>query len=475
MRQITHPLLLSVFLTLCIGCNLDPPRLFEERMENSAKDLSCIYGRVYIPDHPLELEEVIEIAAWNNLDLLVKEFQYEVQREVAESTKWTLVPSLQLNYTLDARNNLLASISRSLTNTPPAPPSTSSTKTTQLTTGRLLWNVLNFSVSYFTARQEADKKIQKELEYRRTFQNLVLAVAEHYWLVVALNRGIEKAEKWIEQAIHQQEVVERLIAKQVLSQIPGLIREGSILEMSLRLNLYRKDRDIAFVELAQLMGISPDTPFTLKEIELEELPASLPDVEELEEMAMQYRPELYSTDLDVKIQRNEVKKAIADMFPSLEFYVGTNYDNNSFLIFNNWVNAGLRATWDLFALPSKAYHRKSAVFGFQAAYAGRLAQSVVVLTQVHLALINFEEQKKQYLMAKKYHSVESRLFKGMKLGLNKGLFNLVDVMDVEAKMVASEVEALKLYAASLAAIEKINNAMGLPLWLSYKDGAPPDE
>lgn len=473
MGQIISKLFPWAILTLGVSCNLDPPHLFEERIKNTPKDLACIQSRVFVPEHPLELEEVIEIAAWNNLDLLVKEFQYEVQREIAESVKWTLVPSLQLNYTLDARNNLLATTSRSLTPTPPAPPSTSSTKTNQLLNAKLLWNVLDFGVSYFTARQEAGKKIQKELEYRRSYQNLVLEVAEHYWLIVALNRGIEKAEKWIEEAVRQQKIVERLITKQVLSQIPGLIREGSILEMSLRLNLYRKDRDVALVELSNLMGISPDTPYELKAIEIEKLDFSLPHVEMLEEIAMQYRPELYSADLDVKIQRDEVKKAVTQMFPSLEFYAHDNYDNNIFLINNNWVNAGLRAVWDLFSLPSKAFKRQSAMMGFRTAHAGRLAQSVVVLTQVHLALVNFEEQKRQYMMAKNYHEVETRLFKSMNFGLSQGLFNFFDVMDVEAKMVASEVEALKLYAATLTAIEKMNNAIGIPLWLSYKDGAPP--
>lgn len=475
MKNIASLLLLSVLLTFGVSCNLDPPKLFEERMQNTAKDLACIYSRANVPDYPLELEDVIEIAAWNNLDLLVKEFQYEVQKEIAERTKWALLPNLQLNYTLDARDNLLASTSRSLTNTPPAPPSTSANKTDKLTTGKVLWDVLNFGVTYFSARQETDKKIQKELEYRRSYQNLVLAATQRYWLIVALDRGIEQAQKWIDEAVHQQEVMERLIAKQVLSQIPGLIREGSILEMSLRLNLYRKERDTARVELAQLMGISPDIPYKLKKIELENAEFSIPDVEELEEMAMQYRPELYGTDLDVKIQRDEVKKAITQMFPSLDFYVASNHDSNSFLIFNNWVNAGLHAAWDLFQLPSKEMNRRSALMAVQGAYAGRLAQSIVVLTQVHLALIDFDEQKKQYLMARKYHSVESRLFKGMQQGQIQGVFNLVDVMDVEAKMVASDVEALKLYAATLTAIEKINNALGLPMWLSYKNGAPPDE
>lgn len=460
---------LLLFFFFMIGCNLSTPNREALRIANKERDLSCIISTLEIPPHPLSLIEVIEIAVWNNLDLLVKEYEYEFQSEEAARLKMTLLPTLETTWNLTARNNLNASFSRSLSNIPPAPPSTSETKTVQFLEARLTWDILNFGITYFRAKQESNKAIQKCLDYERTYQNLVMEIVKRYYFISALTEGIKKAEEWLERSQKQLDVMERLIGKQVLSLIPGLIRKGTVYEMDLRLAAYRKDRDLAKLELSQMMGVPPSIPFEIEAFHEDPLLSQLPPIDELENIALANRPELYGGDLEEKNQQLEVKRSIAEMFPHLELFFTDNYNNNFFLINKYWYAAGVRAAWDLLQIPAKEFARRGAVKNVLAARSQRLVLSLGVLSQLHMAIVEYEEQKKLYQLAKEYHDVEQRLFEGMTRGQSEGLFNLMDVMDVEAKTLASEVEYLRLYSSCLAALEKINNSLGLPLYLLIND------
>ncbi|MCP6726021.1 TolC family protein, partial [Klebsiella pneumoniae] len=86
----------------------------------------------------------------------------------------------------------------------------------------------------------------------------------------------------------------------------------------------------------------------------------------------------------------ETRKAMAKLLPGLEFSVGQHYDSNKFLVNNSWSDAGLRISWNLLNLFSAGPITRAADAQKQVTESQRLALNMAVLTQVHVAYLDFQ-------------------------------------------------------------------------------------
>ena len=80
------------------------------------------------------------------------------------------------------RDKNTASFSESLIpGVPPAPLSISSETHIELANLEFTWNILDFGVAYYRARQELNGTLMEEMQYNRIRQNLILEVTKQYW------------------------------------------------------------------------------------------------------------------------------------------------------------------------------------------------------------------------------------------------------------------------------------------------------
>ncbi len=73
-------------------------------------------------------------------------------------------------------------------------------------------------------------------------------------------------------------------------------------------------------------------------------------VDDLEAVAMVRRPEINE---EAYLARNialETREALIRMLPGATLFGGVNTDSNSFLVNNNWANAGVQVSWNLLSL-----------------------------------------------------------------------------------------------------------------------------
>ncbi len=449
-----------LFLTAC--CPTATPHRDYLRLEKMEEDTFEI-DRTPIPEKPLKYYDIIEIALQQNLELKVKEQEVRIKQEMATSATWKILPSLILNSEQYGRNRNTGSSSQSLTNQPPAPPSISSEQHDLTYNLTYTWNLLDFGLSYGRAKQEANKELMAELEYRRLSQNVVLEVTKSYWKAQLAQKGVEKSEELIRKINEYQDKLRYFATKGTIPAVPTLKMDAQLSKLKLQLQDFHRDFVTAKNQLAQFMGFKDADSFKLVPEEME-MPREFSfKWEELQDTALFNRPELYSRDLEEKIFTEEIRNQALLMAPSVGLYGATNFDSNKFLVYNKWLQAGLKVTYNLFNIPAAYYDMKTAEEQRTLVIKNRVALSLGVLTQLQLAILLYVDAEENWKLAKEYADAQSKLLSDAKVIEKVGEFHDGDLLGFKTDAFLAEMTAFEKYGNLMTSIEAINNALGIPM------------
>ncbi|MEM1282547.1 MAG: TolC family protein [Chlamydiota bacterium] len=447
------------------GCNQRPNSKdwCRVRNENNCRDTYCLYSTANIPNHPLTLDEIIQIGLCKNLSLMVKEQEYSIQREVVTRERYNMLPKLIANWENYGRNENTASFSESLVpGVPPAPLSISSEQNIIRWDSGIVWNLVDFGVAFFRSQNESDKVLIAQLEYERLRQNLVLDISRQFWKAIVAKHAIEESTSIMTKALEQQNTLQRQMDAKVISEIQGLRNENQLINIRGQLQAYSGEFHSAMSELALLMGIPASIEFELADVESMGVDVNLCEVDQLEKWALVNRPELFSADLEENIRADEARAAIVQMLPGVELFGGPYHDSNRFLLFNNWLAAGVRATWDLLNIPIYWQEKRIACKRKALAKVNRMALAVGVIAQVHLSYLLHQDNLESYLIAKELESVNKRLLLAAKSEQRQGKLHEADILKYEAEALFAEIDAATKYAEMQNSLEQLNNAIGMP-------------
>ena len=406
-----------------------------------------------------------EIAFRQNLQLYVKALECEIQKEAATGARLDMLPELLYSGDSSKRNNSPGSSSASLEpGVPPAPPSVSSYKKTTRWNFTLTWNLLDFGISYYKARQEANAVLIEQFEYQRLKQNLILDLATNYWNAVANLEAIAKTENFIEILKTHETTLVKAANTHLIPQTRVLIIQEKILENEYRIIEYENEYHFSMSELKRLMGVPPDIEFEVLYDRTRPMTTELPDVNTLEKIALLERPELYHFDMEEKISLDEVHIAFLELFPGSSMFAGYNYDENRFLINNYWNLIGLKTAWDLFSIPTGISLKKVAKKQVSLARRNRLALSLATISQVNLAYLLYLDEKDRHSLALRIEENKLHQLKDAEIKKNVGRFDLADVLEYESKALLAEIESWMTYRDVQSSLEQLNNAIGMPLY-----------
>jgi hypothetical protein len=132
-------------------------------------------------------------------------------------------------------------------------------------------------------------------------------------------------------------------------------------------------------------------------------------MERREETALERRPELVEASYNERISINETHKAIAKLLPGIELQLGGHYDSNSFLVYHAWRAAGINISWNLLNILNAKNIRGLADAQHDVAYAQRLALSMAVLTQVHVASAELSAKQRQFALSQQISDVDAQI------------------------------------------------------------------
>lgn len=449
---------------LTTGCRCKTCDLRPLRERNSSVEMQILYECTELPSDYLTLDEVVAVALERNLDLLVKEWEGAVQRETATREYLKLLQSLTFSSEFSFRNENTGSFSQSLApGIPPAPPSISSNQTVRRWDFTYTFNILDFGVSYFRAKQENDKAMIQTIEYARLQNNLILDVTRQFWKVIYAQKAIEESKTLIERMTRQREGIQREVEARMISEMPALKAEDQLLSVEIQLHAYQKEYHEGKMELARLMGYPACLEYNLAVVDDFNIDVEVSDPCALSDLALIQRPELFSLDVEELIGVSETISAIIQMFPALAPFAGMNQDGNTFLIHNFWLIAGIRAAWNLFAIPQHIAEMRIGQDDRMTSQARRMALSIGVISQVHLAYYLYKDNLEQFRLIEDQRLIKKRIYETAIRQFRVGLTSGIDVLNYQADLYISELNYLRSFAELQIALEQLNNAIGAPL------------
>ncbi len=387
---------------LVSGCAINPkPVTPEDRVARAAADLEALFAGQEAVTGGITLAEAMARAIKYNLDHRVKLMEEAVTQAEAKVARMDMLPDLAVSAGYSTRSNVPASSSQSvITGLESLEPSTSQERTRQLADATMVWNILDFGVSYVTAKQRADRTLIASEKRRKAIQNIIQDVRVAYWQALSAARLASETDELL---ILTRSALDRSRQLQEQGLQPPLAamqyQEGLLSTLRSLLQL-RQQLSTARTELASLMNIRPGDEFQLTPSAAEvEAPEVNTELAELEDFGLLHRPELIEEDLRVRIASADVKKAMLRMLPGLEIDFGAHYDSNKFLVNNEWSNAGVRIGWNLFNLIGGPAQQKRAEAQLDVDKTRRLATSMAVLTQVNVGYQRYLLSQKDFELA----------------------------------------------------------------------------
>jgi outer membrane protein TolC len=405
-------LLTSLATSVVAGCAVHPSPLTEaDRKATLTLDQQAMFGNQQPVQGPITLEEAMARAVKYNLDSRVKLMEAAVAQRQLDLSNFDLLPKLVAGAGYSHRDQVLGSSSRSvLTGQQSLEPSTSTDKDVRTADLGLSWNILDFGVSYYGAKQQADRVLGLQERRRKAVQQLMQQTRTAFWQAVGAQRVQGQIEPLLTQARQALDDSRKVEQSNLKAPLEALSYQRELLELIYQLEGIRDQLLQAKPKLAAIMDLPPGQAFQLAAPEALNQPVVQIDPEKMEETALLNRPELIEASYNERIGLNETHKAVARLLPGVELSLGTHYDSNSFLVHNEWSDAGVRASWNLLNLVNAKNIRASAKAQYDLARQQRLAANVAVLAQVHVAWIDFNSRKEQFQLVNELNGVEQRMF-----------------------------------------------------------------
>ena len=454
-----------VCLLMVAGCAITPKALTQKEHADSVKqDLLSMFTQQEPVTGPITLQEAMARAIKYNLDHRLKLMEQAFSEGQLESARYELLPDLTLNAGYHNRNNISASSSESIIDgTETLATSTSLERNWKTRDATFVWNILDFGVSYAQAKQQADQILISKERRRKVVQNIIQDIRYAYWRAASAQRLLGQMDEVLKRSNSALKRAGQLESLRLQTPIKALNYQKALLEIVRQMWSQREELASAKTELASLINLKPGIPFTLaipSESSLSIAPLEF-TVEEIEEAALNNRPEIREEHYQARISALEVRKAMMKMLPGLEINARPSYDSNRFLYNNHWTEAGLSVSWNIFNLFTGPAAKKVAEAKVEVDDARRMSMNMAVLTQAHLSFQRYQIALKNYETARKLMNVEKRIQSHMEAKKRANAENELEVIRSMSSALSSRMQHDLGYAELQNARGRIYNSIGL--------------
>jgi len=453
---------LALSMLMLAGCSVTPkPTTEAEVAKRVADDRVKMYADQEPVRRSLTYSEVAARALKYNLDYRLKAMEAALSQGQLDVSRWDMFPRLLANAGYVTRSPADGSRSRTIESGLENPLHVSSSERNRtIASAEMSWNVLDFGVSYFRARQQADQVLIAEERKRKVVQNLLSDTRNAYWRALGAQRLSNRIDALLERSQIALDRARQIEAQGLMPQPQVLAYQRALLDAIVLLQTRRQELELSKQELASLMSLAPGTAFTLAEEPAAALPALPADISVLEEAALHRRPELREEDYRARITSTEVRRAMLSTLPNLGVDANGRYDSNRFLLDNSWVDGGVRLSMNLFKLAAIPSIKRSNDAQKQVDEARRMAQAMAVMTQIRVAALRYGLSVAEYKQVEQSAAVDSRLLTYARSASAARVEGELEVIRNEARALLSEYQRHIAYANAQAAWGRVYNSVG---------------
>jgi outer membrane protein TolC len=452
----------AIAISVCVGgCAFVPHPLTDaERAAEASQDMADVFSVQEPLTHALTLEEAFARAMAYNLDERVKLMERQIAQRDFEISKFDLLPKVIANAGASTRNNELASSSISVrTRQQSLEPSTSTDRDLKFADLTTSWNILDFWVSYFNSKQQADKVLVAEEQRRRVLQALFQDVRRAFWRAASaqrLNNDIREARRAAQNALESSRKSETLRAP-----IDALRYQKALLDSLRDLEFVQDLLGTGKLELAALINLPPGTNYSVAVPRNLRIEGVRMPVRQMEEVALVRNPDIREASYQVRIAVEETHKMLARNLPGVNFTYGPSYDSNSFLVNNTWTGGAVRLSANLISILSIPEQLKRGHLAEDTAITRRQALSMATLAKLHIAYQQYLAATKEYRSADQLASVDRRLYQQIANRTETDAQSELERVSAKVSLVQSDLRRYRAYAEAQAALGRLYDVAGI--------------
>jgi outer membrane protein TolC len=401
-------------MVLLAACAIQPePFTQADFAAKAAAQHQAIVKDVEPIARPLTLAESVARAVKYNFDARVRMMEQAQALGQLDVARWDLMPKLAANAGYNVRSEPNATRSRNLySQTTSATEPTYSADRDAITADlTATWNLLDFGVGYFNAKNQADRALIASERRRKTLHTLTQDVRAAWWRAASAQKLKDQVAATLAQAENALADSRKAEDAAIRNPIETLRYQRTLIDTIRQLETIEQQLSTARTELAVLIGVPPSTPFTIAVPDDDGLVApqwTIP-IDKMEEQALHNNPDLHETAYNQRISLQDTRKAIVRLLPGISLTTGRNYDSNSFLMANKWYEAGATVTWNLLNVFSGPAEIEAAEANESVMEARALAMHMAVLSQAHIAVRQFDVAVKQFERASQIHAIDKRI------------------------------------------------------------------
>ena len=292
--------------------------------------------------------------------------------------------------------------------------------------------------------------------------NIAKDVIRAYWNALSAEKLIKKYDPLIvkvDAALNDSKKIEEMLLQKPMD---ALLYQKELLDIKRALISQRQTLINAKIDLGGLMGLLPDQKYTLVTTSQ---PINILDMKlkRMEKHALVHRAELLENRYQERISVAETKAGIRSLLPSFNFNANYTSSSNDYLQnkqnfeYGSTVGANLL---NVFRAPyiKEVNEANTAVIREQ-----RLALSMVVLSQVHLANIDFQMSMEEYETADQYFSVSKKIANQVRNAQKIARFGELELIREEASSLVAELRKDIAFAKMQHAVAQVYTSVGVDI------------
>ena len=469
-RKSLHYTVAVVSALVIGGCAVTPvPTTPEERQQRMEADRKVLFSPEVPQDRPITLYQAQALALKYNLDRRLKLMEEAATARLNDVAGYAMLPQLTTSAGLLTRSSDSFSTSYTPNSDTLTDPAVSVDRSRATMNLGMVWNVLDFGVSYIRARQQSNLVLVAAERRRKVVQTIMNDVRSAYWR--ALNAQIlsSQLEPLTARAQNALTIIQTDQSIAWSSPDQRLTYNRTLLEILQHLQALKRDAEAAKIDFATLLNVDYGQKLYLaKPIGYDSRPVlQQVNVDELERQALLNRPELREEDYQKRISADETHKAMLRMLPGLEFGASLNRDTNGFISPNSWAEASLKLTWNLMNMVAGPSTIDAAEAQQNYGEVRRLSVSMAVIAQVNVAARRFALSRADYDLAEGLAKVEDEQLNRCNCG-NKGT-----PLDEVEYLRRATIQLSSRYRGDAAFVE-VQNAAGAIAVSIGRDPVPED-
>lgn len=459
------PVLATLALPLfLIGCGAVAPKPYtaDELAERVNQDRSQMFTEQEAITAPISFHEATARALKYNLDYRLKLMEGALSQDLHDVSKHEMLPRLVAGAGYVWRNNDSGGTSIGIEDRQESlRASTSQERERYLGNLTFSWSALDFGVSYYRAQQKADQVLMAEERRRKVAQTVIQDVRNSYWRALGAQRLVNEVDDLLVRSQRALEKAKQVEQQGLMPQVQVLGYQRALLDAVSMLTLRRQDLELAKTELAALMSLQPGTQFTLADEEEQVLPPVPTNMDDLELVALQNRPEIMEEWYRKRVTANDIKAAKLLLLPNLSADAGPQWDSNKYNYNNHWTDVGIRMSWNILKLtqyPSlkRAHETQNVTDDMR-----RMSLSMAVLTQVHVGVQRYYLAMEELKFAEESQRVDQSLLKYARSASESKFDSELEVIRAEARELLTRYQRYVAYSNAQAAWGRVYNSVGL--------------